>query len=183
MQDIIIETNRLFLRQMRHTDAPALAGVLCDSESMRYYKRPFDMERVHAWIDWCLESYKNNGYGLWAVVMKSDLKCIGDCGITKQVVDGESVDEIGYHILPSLCCKGYATEAALAVLNYSFSKIGLNRVVSYMHESNMASRRVAEKMGMQMIKSFVKNDLPQVLYAINEDMKEVRAVDSVPRRH
>ena len=101
---------------------------------------------------------------MWAVVLKQSGECIGDCGISLQMIDDERLPEIGYHIKMRHCRCGYASEAALASMNYGFSVLGFDRLVSYMNPKNTSSRRVAEKNGMYFVREFEKDGIPQVLY-------------------
>ena len=61
---MILETERLFLREMDRNDYDALYRVLADTESMRYYPYTFDKARVRAWIERNMERYRINGFGL-----------------------------------------------------------------------------------------------------------------------
>jgi len=94
----ILETPRLLLREFLPEDADALALVLSDAETMRYYPEPYDRAGVEQWIARSRERYKRDGVGLWASVLKSTSEMIGDCGIAVQEVEGEQFYEIGYHL-------------------------------------------------------------------------------------
>ena len=76
----IIETERLFLREMSMDDYDALYKVLADPEIMQHYPYSFDEERVRSWIERNMNRYKDNGFGLWAVCLKDTAEMIGDCG-------------------------------------------------------------------------------------------------------
>lgn len=67
---MLIETERLFLREMTKDDFEALYKVLSDTEIMRYYPYTFDEEKVKSWIDRNIERYRVFGFGLWSVVLK-----------------------------------------------------------------------------------------------------------------
>ena len=95
---MVMETERLLLREYTPEDFDTLYEILSDPETMRHYPAPFDAERTKRWIDWNLENYEKYGFGLWAVVLKETGEFIGDCGITIQNIDGEMLPEIGYHI-------------------------------------------------------------------------------------
>lgn len=98
----VIETKRLILRRMTPRDADALFGVLGDPLSMQYYPAAFSRNDVGRWIDRWIASYAENGYGLYAMVLKSTGEVIGDCGHVHQDVEGVTEIEIGYHVLRSL---------------------------------------------------------------------------------
>ena len=151
MDNIVLETERLVLRELTPDDLDALYAILSDPESMRHYPAPFSRERVEGWIAWNLENYKTYGFGLWAVIRKADGLFLGDCGITMQLIAGRYEHEIGYHINRAYTGMGYATEAARACKRYAFDTLGLTDVYTYQKYTNMASRRVAEKNGMRLI--------------------------------
>ena len=67
---MIIETERLILREYSVEDFPALHEIVSDPETMQHYPKPFDEERTKSWIEWNLQNYKEYGFGLWAVVLK-----------------------------------------------------------------------------------------------------------------
>lgn len=112
---MIIETERLFLREMVPEDFDALYAVLADSDIMRHYPYTFDEARVRNWINKNIERCRVFGFGLWALCLKDTGEMIGDCGLTMQSVNGTILPEIGYHIAKSHQRRGYAREAARAV--------------------------------------------------------------------
>ncbi|KAB8138149.1 GNAT family N-acetyltransferase [Gracilibacillus oryzae] len=161
----IIETDRLYLRELVLEDALRLASVLSDPESMQYYPAPFTFWKVESWIKWNIENYEKYNHGLWAVILKEQDILIGDCGITMQEIDGEIVPEIGFHIIKDYWNKGYATEAAMACQNYAFDVLQYPVVYSYTTVKNVPSQKVAEKIGMRKVKEFEKNGEKQVVQA------------------
>ena len=148
----IIETERLCLRELCLNDLEALHAVLSDPVAMQHYPKPYDREMTKGWIEWNLRNYAQYAFGLWAVVQKKDGLFLGDCGLTIQQVDDKPELEIGYHILRSNWGRGFATESAVACRDYAFDQLGKNRVISWMTPDNLASRRVAEKVGMRLEK-------------------------------
>ena len=86
---MIIETERLFLREMTAGDFDALYKVLADSDTMKYYPYSFGKKEVENWINKNLERYRVFGFGLWAVCLKSTCEMIGDCGLTMQLINGQ----------------------------------------------------------------------------------------------
>ena len=95
---IMIETSRLFLREMGAEDFDALYAVLADSDIMQHDPYTFDEARVQSWINKNIERYRVFGFGLWAVCLRSSGEMIGDCGLTMQNIGGTILPEIGYHI-------------------------------------------------------------------------------------
>ena len=92
---MIIETERLLLREMNVDDFQALYRVLADAEIMQHYSYAFDENRVRNWIERNIERYRVFGFGLWAVCLKETGEMIGDCGMTMQLINGEIKHEIG----------------------------------------------------------------------------------------
>jgi RimJ/RimL family protein N-acetyltransferase len=162
----VIETERLLLRRMTPADADALFAVLGDPVSMKYYPDAFSRDDVNRWIAWSIASYDENGYGLYAMTLKSTGAVIGDCGHVRQNVDGAMEIEIGYHVLRALQGQGYATEAARACVEYGFAKLGAKRLISLIRPENLASRRVAEKSGMTIEKEIVRKGFRHFVYSI-----------------
>lgn len=103
---MVIETDRLILREMTENDFDAMYEVLADDDNMQYYPYSLDEEGVRGWIIRNMERYKIFGFGLWAVVLKETGKVIGDCGLTIQLINGQIKPEIGYHIRKDCQRKG-----------------------------------------------------------------------------
>jgi RimJ/RimL family protein N-acetyltransferase len=146
-----IETKRLILRELTMAYLESLHKIFSDPESMKHYPKPFTLEKLKNWIKWNMENYANYGFGLWGVVLREGNQFIGDCGITMQNFNGKMEPEIGYHINKEYTNKGYATEAAKACRNYGFQVQQFEKLYSYMKYTNIASARVAEKIGMKLI--------------------------------
>ncbi len=148
---MIMQTERLALRQMTEDDFDALYAVLADSDIMEHYPYTFDETRVRNWIARNMERYRTDGFGLWAVVLKETGEMIGDCGLTMQPINGKMLPEVGYHIRKDHQRKGYASEAASACVAYAFEQCGFPAVYSYMKYTNIPSAAVAQKCGMRFV--------------------------------
>jgi ribosomal-protein-alanine N-acetyltransferase len=162
----ILKTDRLLLREFGPEDLDALAAVLSNPETMRYYPAALDRAGVAAWIERNRRRYADPGHGLWAMALKSSGEVIGDCGLTRQVVDETDEIEIGYHVRRDLWGRGYASEAARACQEYGFSRLGAERLISLIRPENLRSRRVAEKTGLSLWKEVMWRELPHCVYAI-----------------
>ena len=154
MGKMILETERLFLREMNMDDFEALYAVLGDSEITRHYPYRFDEERVCQWIRRNMNRYRENGFGLWAVCLKDTKEMIGDCGLTLQNIDGKMLPEIGYHIRRDCQRKGYAKEAASAVRDWAFENTDYPALYSYCKYTNVPSYKTAEAIGMKFEKEY-----------------------------
>lgn len=156
MENYIIETEQLALRELTMNDLQYWYQILSDQETMQYYPSVYDMDKTRGWIERNLDSYKKYGFGLWAIILKESNQFIGDCGITMQNIygDGNLFPEIGYHIDKRFWCKGYATQAAKACLKYAFDNMDFNEIFCYQKYTNVPSRKVAEKIGMLLRKEY-----------------------------
>ena len=167
---MLIETDRLILREFTSEDFDALFLILSDAETMQHYPQPFDRERTRHWIKWNIQNYAEHGFGICAVVLKQSGELIGDCGLTLQNIDGELLPEIGYHINRNHWQKGFGSEAARAVRDWAFEHTHYDTLYSYMKYTNVASYSVAVSMGMKRIKEYPdrKNKISYA-YAITRD--------------
>ncbi|MGG0658715.1 GNAT family N-acetyltransferase [Rummeliibacillus pycnus] len=153
---IKLETNNLYLREFILEDFSSLHIIFSDEETMKYYPSPFCIEKTKKWIEKNQQRYNKDGFGLWAVCLKGTDQVIGDCGLTKQQVDGKLEVEIGYHINKKYWGKGYATEAATSCKEFGLYQLGVNKMISIIDPQNSQSIRVAEKIGFTLEKkSFV----------------------------
>ena len=151
---IILETDRLLLREMNMDDFDALYKVLSDSDIMQHYPYTFDEKRVSDWIERNMNRYMEYGFGLWAVCLKETGEMIGDCGLTLQNIEGEMLPEIGYHIRADHQRKGYAKEAAVAVRDWAFANTDYPALYSYCKYTNVGSYKTAESIGMHFEKEY-----------------------------
>lgn len=165
--DVVLETRRLWFREMGIDDIDDLQAIFCDPIAMQYYPEPFDSEKLRQYVEWNMGNFARYGFGLWTLIHKGDQRLVGDCGLSFQMVDGVGELEIGYHLLPSYWNRGLATEAASACRDYVFDRLERKRVISWMNPANVPSRRVAEKIGMHLEKETTnKHDRRTVVYAI-----------------
>jgi RimJ/RimL family protein N-acetyltransferase len=176
----ILETSRLILREFSDEDVDALALVLSDPETMRFYPAPFNRNGVKEWIARNRRRYTENGHGLWAMILKPSGELVGDCGLTVQSVDGTDEVEIGYHVRRDMWGQGLATEAARACRDFGFARLNVERLISLIRPENLPSRRVAEKNGMSVWKEILWRDLPHLVYAIRKGTHVATAASAVP---
>ena len=167
---MVIETERLLLREMTQDDFDALYKVLADPDIMQHYPYVFDEKRVMDWILRNIERYRVLGFGLWAVCMKATGEMIGDCGLTMQLIGGEIKPEIGYHIRADKQRKGYAKEAAIAVRDWTFNNTPFNAVYSYMKHTNEPSYKTAISYGCKQVDEY-KDDVNEItkVFAITRE--------------
>lgn len=127
-----------------------MAELLSDADVMRFYPARKSREEAAAWIAWTQRNYADHGFGLW-VIETHEGDFIGDCGLTWQQVDGVSKLEVGYHVGVQWQGHGLATEAAAACRDFASVHVDTDELVAIIHPENVASQRVAEKIGMHRI--------------------------------
>jgi RimJ/RimL family protein N-acetyltransferase len=146
-----LTTDRLFLREFRADDWPAVLAYQSDPLYLRYYdwtgRTP---EAVQAFIQMFLDQQQSRPRHRFqlAVVLKSSGQLIGNCGIRMDAPDAHAAD-IGYEFAPPYWGQGYATEAAQAIVRFGFTELGVHRIWSWCVADNVGSARVMEKLGMQ----------------------------------
>jgi [ribosomal protein S5]-alanine N-acetyltransferase len=166
---LIAETERLFLRHVHIVDGEAMDRIFGDAEVMKYGRGTESPEWVRRWLRGCLEDYHQKwGFGLWAVVEKKSRETIGYCGLSRfEDVGGQPETEIGYRLARGYWGQGFATEAVRAVRDYGFGTLCLSRLIAIIDARNVASIRVAEKIGMRYEKDVVFQGFLDGVYAIS----------------
>jgi ribosomal-protein-alanine N-acetyltransferase len=165
---MILQTARLLLRELTPQDADALARVLSDPETMRFYPAPYDRAGVEQWIERNRQRYRDDGAGLWAMELTKTHELIGDCGIVLQEVEGERLHEIGYHLRRDFWGRGLGTEAAIACRDWAFAHLKIERLISLIRPENLPSRRVAERAGMTVWKEVEWRGFRHCIYSIEK---------------
>ncbi len=133
---------------------------------MKYYPQQFSREDALRWVTKTQERYRTDGFGLFAVVLKATGEVIGNCGLMRQDVEGESLVEVGYHFRRDHWGHGYATEAARACMDYAFERLNVEKIISLILAENLPSRRVAERNGMTVERQVMFHELPHLMYAM-----------------
>lgn len=150
-------TERLRFREMCPSDLDEMAALLGDPTVMAYYSAAMTREEAAGWIAWNQDNYRKHGFGLW-ILSSPDGDFVGDCGITWQQVNGARRLEVGYHVRADLQGMGLATEAAIATRNFARDLVQADELIAITHPDNIASQRVAEKIGMQRIEDDLGED-------------------------
>ena len=173
MSHLILQTERLLLREMTSLDLPDLREMLQDSRVMYAYEGPFADEEVQLWLDRQFTRYREDGIGLWAAVERESGSMVGQVGLTWQDADGARVLEVGYLLKYRFWHKGYAAEAARGCADCAFRQMGADRVYSIIRDSNIPSQKVARRNGMQPEFTFVKHyrgvDMPHIVFSVSRE--------------
>ena len=169
---MVLETERLYFREMNQLDFNSLCKILQDEDTMYAYEGAFSDKEVQEWLDRQISRYQKWNFGLWAVILKETDEMIGQCGLTMQPWKETEVLEIGYLFQRSYWHKGYATEAAKACKKYAFEVLNADEVCSIIRDTNIASQNVAIRNGMIATDTWIKHyrgvDMPHNCYVIQK---------------
>lgn len=173
MKNIILETNRLQLREMTFSDMRALSLILQDEKVMYAYNGAFNDKETMAWMQKQLQRYKEFNFGLWGIFLKNTDEMIGQCGITMQEYKATQVPEIGYLLAHKYWHNGYAIEAATSCREYGFNILHFNALYSIIRNTNIASQNVALRNGMSLIDTITTHyrgvDMPHMVFCVKKD--------------
>ena len=159
-------TDRLRLREFRDDDLDVLAAMVGDDEQAAFYPRPKARAEAAAWIRRNLGLYATHGFGSWLIEALPGGRFAGYCGIRPLELEQVCEIEIGWHVHKHFWKQGIATEAATLVCDIATSRLGLSRLIALVHPDHIASRRVAEKVGMHPERATVlEGDYPAIVYA------------------
>ena len=150
---IVLETNRLLLREMSQTDINFVAQMLAHPEVMRYWPRCYSRQDAFEWIERQQARYARDGVGYWLAVNKETEQPVGQVGLMVVQVDGTEELGLGYMIHRPFWRMGYATEAAAGSKDYALAALGRTRVIALVRPENEPSRQVAQKLDMSLEKS------------------------------
>ena len=148
---VILETDRLFLREYVEDDAEAFFRLNSDPEVLRFVpdKRLLDVEQARQiLVDHPIADYRKYGFGRGACILKSTGEQIGFAGL-KYLEEFSEVD-VAFRLMRTHWGLGLATEAALASVRFGFADLGLNRIIGLAMPENIASLRVLEKTGLRL---------------------------------
>lgn len=175
---IALETDRLRLRRWRREDFTPFAALNADPRVMEYFPEPLGRTESDALGERIRLLLEQRGWGFWAVEVKGGAPFIGFVGlhVPAPELPCSPCVEVGWRLAHAHWGHGYATEAARAVLEAAFRRIGLAEVVAYTAQCNLPSRRVMERIGMKYAGTFDHPAVPaahrlnpHVLYRIRAD--------------
>ena len=146
----VLTTARLLMRPWRDSDLPAYAALNADPRVMEFYPAPFTREQSDASAARIRAHFDRHGFGMWAVELPGVAPFLGFVGLA---VPGHDLPfnpcvEIGWRLAADYWSRGYATEAARAAVEFGFTRLGLDEIVSFTVPTNVRSRTVMEHLGM-----------------------------------
>jgi [ribosomal protein S5]-alanine N-acetyltransferase len=191
---IIAETQRLILRQFTWDDLDTIAAILADPQGMKFIGNgvPKTLQEVREWMTrwiedgvygWSAETLqrvpqlwraaeRNAHFSMWATLDKPSGELIGRCGLLAWNLDGQLEVEVGYHLASAFWGRGLATEAAKTIRDYGMDRLGFDRLISIIKPDNLASQKVALKIGMHHEKDTMVKQWPVRVYSMSRSHRD-----------
>ncbi|PRZ23457.1 GNAT family N-acetyltransferase [Flavobacterium granuli] len=156
---IVIETERLILRELEYTDQNDLFEMDSDPEVHLYIENnPVkSIDQITKVIEMLKIQYKENGIARWAVVDKLTNECVGWSGLkyfNQPLNNHTDFYELGYRFKKKHWGKGFATESAIAILDYGFKNLNTNRIFAITDPKNVNSKKLLTKLGFAFQETF-----------------------------
>ena len=169
---VILESDRLLFRRLETSDFDTLFELYRDPEMRRYFPEgALTAEETRGELMY----FVNGGnpahpeLGLWATIHKPTGSFIGRCGLIPWVIDGVSEVESAYMIAKPFWQQGLGTEAAKALVEYGFKRLGLKLIIALIVSGNAASQRTAENAGLSFERTVATEEAPYSIYSIAKD--------------
>ena len=161
----VLETERLGLHHLTADDAEFILRLLNEPSFLRYIgdKKVRTLDDARAYIlGGPVQSYRDNGFGLYRVERKQDGIPLGICGLIKR--EGLPDPDVGFAFLPEYWNRGYALEAATAVMTFARDTLGMTRILAITSPDNEASEKLLKKIGLRF----------ERLTRLSDDAEEVK---------
>ena len=160
--NLVLETDRLLLREMKISDAEKLYEMDCNPNVHKFlWNKPIaSIEEVHDYITMVRDQYVKNKIGRFVVIEKESGELIGWAGLkynTEKVNDKVNFYDIGYRLNENAWGKGYASEVAFAWLDYGFKTMNIDTMMAAAHAENGASNAILKKIGMKITEQYLED--------------------------
>lgn len=174
------ETERLLAIKLTDSDLDKFSTMHTNPVVMETLGGIRSAEKTQENLDWNLNQWSTNGFGLWMFYLKETNEWIGRGGLRRINLNGSEEVEIGYALMPQFWNRGFATEITQACIEIAFEVLRLKNIVCFTLPTNKSSQRVMQKAGLTYESDIVINydgvDYPHVLYR----MKNYRKAEVIP---
>jgi RimJ/RimL family protein N-acetyltransferase len=172
---IILETERLLLRHFIPDDLEELFALYSDPDIRKYFPEGvLTRNEAKEELEWHMNGHPEYPeLGLWATTHKKTRKFIGRCGLLPWEIESKLEVEIAYLLDKEFWGRGLATEAAKGILAYGFEKLDLTRLICLIHPHNLASQKVAKRIGMTLersVEGIAGDNFPTLVYSISRQV-------------
>lgn len=152
----MLRTERLLLRNWKDSDYAPFAAMNADPQVMEFFPKLLTREESDAMIDRIRNGIQENGFGWWAVEIPGVTDFAGFIGLSRPKFEAHFTPciEIGWRLAKAFHGNGYATEGALACLDFGFHELKQEEILSFTAVPNKPSQRVMQKIGMTFAGEF-----------------------------
>ena len=157
MEGVFLQTERLLLRYITKDDFNELKLLLQDQEVMYAWEYCFSDDEVEHWINKTLSLYRECNLGYFIIEHRFSGEILGQAALMPDFINGCKYYEISYLLHKKYWHKGYATEAARALIDFAFNNLNLKEVIFEIRPNNLPSRKVAENLDAKITGEFIKN--------------------------
>lgn len=173
--NLILETDRLFLRELKNSDAEAFFTMDSNPNVHQYlWNKPVrKIEETLEIIEFVRKQYVDYGIGRFAMISKETNTFMGWAGLkynTEMVNNKTNFYDIGYRLDEKFWGKGYASEATFAWLKYAFETMKIKTMEAAAHSDNAASNRILQKIGMQMTEQYLEDGVSWNWYQLENNL-------------
>ncbi|MEO3782744.1 GNAT family N-acetyltransferase [Actinocorallia sp. B10E7] len=149
-EGVVLRTERLLVRRWREEDRGPFAELNADPEVMEHFPAALTRAESDATVDRLESRIQEDGFGFWALEVAGSGEFVGFTGMARTRFDSHFTPsvEIGWRLSRGSWGLGYASEAARAVLEYGFTEVGLDEIVSFTAVANLRSQAVMRRIGM-----------------------------------
>ena len=155
---VVLETERLFLRELLLNDVEPLGAVLANPEITKHIGGPRDQGTVRQWIQEQQRNYQEHGFGYWAVIQRESATFVGQAGVFG------SPPELGCVLDEPYWRHGLAKEILGAVRDHAFTHLGLDHLSATVQPNHKAGNKLAVALEMQL-----EGDEDELVYRIHKE--------------
>lgn len=172
--NLILETDRLILRELKLSDAEAFFAMDSNPNVHSYlWNKPVQkIEETIEIIEFVKKQYIDNSIGRFAMISKETNEFIGWAGLkfnTEVVNNKVNFYDIGYRLDEKFWGKGYGSEASFTWLKYAFETMNIKTMEASAHTDNLASNRILQKIGMQMTEQYLEDGISWNWYQLENE--------------
>jgi ribosomal-protein-alanine N-acetyltransferase len=163
---MILKTQRLVLTPILESELNTLEMIFADSYVKRYLcdNKVLSLQQVEEMIEQSRKHFEEERFGLWSIRINGESEVIGFVGLW--YFFDEEQPQLIYALLPKAVKKGYATEAAIKILEYCFDELGYEYLVASCDRANLESQKVAKRLGMRKIAEKLVDNNPILFFRI-----------------
>lgn len=166
LKSLVFETQRLLLKPILESELNILHSIFIDPYVRKYLcdDKVFSLQQVEEMLTESQKLFAEKRFGLWFIETKDEKEIIGFVGLW--YFFDEKQPQLVYALLPETTEKGYATEAATKILEYSFNELGYQYLLASCDKPNLESRKVAERIGMREVEEKTVNGNPLLFFRV-----------------